>query len=262
MNRTVSTGIKGLSIAASCALGCGNAFAQVAGGAVPLPPTFSESVTSISYITGRSSTKSGSGPYEVTNGVATAGTSYTRATEGEASLTIEAGSALVQEASASVSWNFIVNGPADQIVFVGLQGRGMINIVQPEGSVNYDYASATVSGNAFGNLIVQQSFKGIQNYGISIGNYLKTDTVYTISETLSAFSYPFGGGTTDLIQDSIDPALYLWDNSGTYSIALSPAAPEPATWAMMLAGFGLAGFGLRHSRKQAVRGHHRQAAHL
>jgi len=29
--------------------------------------------------------------------------------------------------------------------------------------------------------------------------------------------------------------------------------PEPATWAMMLAGFGMVGFGLRSRRKQAVR---------
>jgi hypothetical protein len=44
----------------------------------------------------------------------------------------------------------------------------------------------------------------------------------------------------------------LADTSGVYSIALSPV-PEPATWAMMLAGLGLVGFGLRSSRKQAGR---------
>jgi hypothetical protein len=113
MNRFAFIGIKGLLIAGSCAVGCGNAFAQVGGGAVPLPPSFYESVTNTSYSTGLSSTQSGTGPYVVTNGVATAGTSYRLATEGEASLTIEAGSALLQQASAHVSWNFIVYGPAN-----------------------------------------------------------------------------------------------------------------------------------------------------
>jgi hypothetical protein len=256
MNRSVFTGIKALLIAVTCVVGCGSAFAQVGGGAVPLPPLFSESVTSTSYITGESSTQTGSGPYEVTNRIATAGTSYTLATEGEASLTIKAGSALDQQASASVTWNFIVNGPADQIVYVGLQGRGILNIVQAAGSVKYDYARATLSGDAFGPLNVQQSSNGIQNFGISLGNYLRTNTIYTISETISGFSYTFGQGTTNLVEASIDPTLSLLDTSGAYSIALSPApasAPEPATWAMMIAGFGLVGFGFRSRRKQVFR---------
>jgi hypothetical protein len=252
MNRSVFIGIKGLLIAASCAVGCGSAFAQVGGGAVPLPPTFSESVTSTSYATGVRSTRSGTGPYEVTNGVATAGTSYNLATEGEASLTIEAGSALMQQASASVTWNFIVNGPADQIVYVFLAGRGIVNVVKPEGAVTLDDAHATITSNAFGTINVDQSTNGIQNFGISLGNYLHTNTVYTISEFISGYSIPING-PTNLVEASFDPTVGLLDTSGLYSIALSPvSAPEPATWAMMLAGLGLVGFGLRSSRKQAV----------
>lgn len=37
------------------------------------------------------------------------------------------------------------------------------------------------------------------------------------------------------------------------SVALTSAVPEPATWAMMLLGFGMAGFGLRNRRKPMVR---------
>lgn len=36
-------------------------------------------------------------------------------------------------------------------------------------------------------------------------------------------------------------------------LSATGAVPEPATWAMMLMGFGLMGFGLRNRRKQAVR---------
>jgi hypothetical protein len=254
MNRSVFLGIKGLLIAASCAVGCGSAIAQVGNGAVPLPPSFSESVTSIDLNTGISSTQSGYGPYDVTNRVATAGTSYTLATEGEASLTINAGSALAQLASASVIWNFIVYGPANQSTFVYLQGRGDVKVVKPIGGVSYDDARAMMYGDAFGRVDVDQSSSGESNFGISRGAFLSTNTVYTINAVLSAFSYPFNNGTTDLVHASFDPVVSLADTSGVYSIALSPApVPEPATWAMMLAGFGLVGFGLRSRRKQAVR---------
>jgi hypothetical protein len=37
---------------------------------------------------------------------------------------------------------------------------------------------------------------------------------------------------------------YYGDNSGTQTVSIA-AVPEPATWAMMLAGFGLIGFALR-----------------
>ena len=43
---------------------------------------------------------------------------------------------------------------------------------------------------------------------------------------------------------------------GLDSVSLAPvggAVPEPATWAMMLMGFGMVGFGLRNRRKPTVR---------
>lgn len=48
----------------------------------------------------------------------------------------------------------------------------------------------------------------------------------------------------------------IW-NSGTVTFTYEPvgatAVPEPATWAMMIAGFGMVGFGLRRRAKPAVR---------
>ena len=45
--------------------------------------------------------------------------------------------------------------------------------------------------------------------------------------------------------------VYYGDSTGVdFSVS---AVPEPATWAMMIAGFGMIGFGLRSRRKQAVR---------
>ena len=42
------------------------------------------------------------------------------------------------------------------------------------------------------------------------------------------------------------------DNGGSFEVTVSQAVPEPATWAMMIAGFGLVGAGMRR-RKAVVR---------
>lgn len=56
------------------------------------------------------------------------------------------------------------------------------------------------------------------------------------NQALNSFRATAGG------QFSSDPAPLI-----------NGLVPEPATWAMMLAGFGMVGFGLRTSRKSAVR---------
>lgn len=55
----------------------------------------------------------------------------------------------------------------------------------------------------------------------------------------------FGTGTFDLTSTSGNADAKL-------SITEAPAVPEPATWAMMVLGFGVAGAALRHRRKPAV----------
>ena len=61
----------------------------------------------------------------------------------------------------------------------------------------------------------------------------------------------FGTGPTDYIPAGTVNTSY----NGTFVPAnfVLTAVPEPATWAMMLAGFGMIGFGLRSRRKQAAR---------
>lgn len=70
--------------------------------------------------------------------------------------------------------------------------------------------------------------------------------------------FSFGGGQANLYSNSATSyTLYTAANGqfgansdGTLSVQ---AVPEPATWGMMLVGFGLVGFGLRSRRKQSVR---------
>ena len=41
-----------------------------------------------------------------------------------------------------------------------------------------------------------------------------------------------------------------WSNAALYTTGTPPSVPEPATWAMMLLGFGAAGAAMRRSRRQ------------
>jgi hypothetical protein len=58
-----------------------------------------------------------------------------------------------------------------------------------------------------------------------------------------SFSYSVAGGQ----------ASYGTTRLGLADVSSVAAVPEPATWAMMIIGFGIVGFGLRSRRKQAVR---------
>lgn len=48
---------------------------------------------------------------------------------------------------------------------------------------------------------------------------------------------------------------YLARGNGSYSGSLqfTPTVPEPATWALLMAGFGILGFALRRGRRESVR---------
>ena len=82
------------------------------------------------------------------------------------------------------------------------------------------------------------------------------------------------GGTFELMNSYDNGVVELWQftnlmigageytltingvNRGTGSLAgtvtIAQAVPEPATWAMMLLGFGAVGFGMRRQRRQTL----------
>jgi len=115
-----------------------------------------------------------------------------------------------------------------------------------------------------GNLLATGTDESGQSAGTLIGSNFGT-------WTQDGFSAPYGslvgkiGNTYKLLGTSYNgPAwdtgtlqLFYWDsNSGdnSNSVAVSIAAvPEPATWAMMLFGFALAGFAMRRRTKEGVR---------
>ncbi|KQS04277.1 hypothetical protein ASG11_08445 [Sphingomonas sp. Leaf357] len=67
------------------------------------------------------------------------------------------------------------------------------------------------------------------------------------------------GFTVNLLAGTVYTAVIAgFDNQdfGTYTLTIAnatAAVPEPATWAMMIAGFGMVGFGMRRRAKPSVR---------
>lgn len=88
--------------------------------------------------------------------------------------------------------------------------------------------------------------------------------------TQNGFTAPFGslvgqiGSVYQLLGTNVDTTawgsgellLYYWDsntNDNSGSITVAATVPEPATWALMMAGFGILGFGLRRRNSTATR---------
>jgi len=71
--------------------------------------------------------------------------------------------------------------------------------------------------------------------------------------TLDGISYNFyvDGPSNFEINDVLDPGGFASNDAPISPLAITASVPEPATWAMLLAGFGMIGFGLR-SRKRPV----------
>ena len=65
----------------------------------------------------------------------------------------------------------------------------------------------------------------------------------------------YANGNTNYVSTGVDNAISIWNNNGfsgvTFATLDTSAVPEPATWAMMLVGFGGMGAALRSRRKVA-----------
>ena len=69
------------------------------------------------------------------------------------------------------------------------------------------------------------------------------------SNTPTVFNFGDGGSFSLLLDDAVFGTPGTARVSGTFTL-LSNSVPEPATWAMMLMGFGAVGFAMRRKRSQ------------
>jgi hypothetical protein len=110
------------------------------------------------------------------------------------------------------------------------------------------------TGSSVGNFTSSSSLALL---GVFLGSGSGVDTVFTIG---SGGSFVVPTGATALYLGFADsygfngPSSYYGDNSGGFSAEISAASenvgavPEPATWAMMIIGFGAVGAAMRRRR--------------
>ena len=107
---------------------------------------------------------------------------------------------------------------------------------------------------------VTPTFTGFPS-GTTSGSYVHLFDMTQASSYRAGYLSGFGGSTAAaeaaLIQSASDGTAYLNIHTTTFTggeiRGFLASVPEPATWALMLAGFGLAGAGLR-SRRRALAG--------
>jgi hypothetical protein len=127
------------------------------------------------------------------------------------------------------------------------------------GSINLTVSGTTAT--AISGLINGNAITGLSPYASADQQFFAAGPVYftvgglSFSDTTNV-SYNFTSfpdNANRITNTTIDPE---GDGDPTpyalTSISVT-AVPEPATWAMMLVGFGMIGFGLRSRRKQSVR---------
>lgn len=127
------------------------------------------------------------------------------------------------------------------------------------GSVNLDVTGTTVT--SISGLVNSSTVTGLSSFaGADQQFFAAGPSHFTIGgisfSSMAGITYNFTAypdGTDHITNSVLDPE---GDGAPTpyalTSISVS-AVPEPATWAMMLFGFGAVGYGLRRARKPTVR---------
>lgn len=82
---------------------------------------------------------------------------------------------------------------------------------------------------------------------VDISQFIDTDFSFAV-ETVSGLSIAGSGGNYGFPQETFGDAYARV----TYTYDASPAIPEPATWALMILGFGVTGYAVRRRRKLAA----------
>lgn len=152
------------------------------------------------------------------------------------------------------------NGPANAFITIDLGAAYSLATFELFNTHNTGYgdrgtgAFTIVAGNSVSDL-------GAGNYTLSGTTYVIANGVLTaapvsdpISGQMFAATNPGTFRYLQFLPTSVASANAACCGSNVYGLAelRIAAVPEPATWAMMLAGFGLVGFGLRRRAKPMV----------
>lgn len=139
--------------------------------------------------------------------------------------------------------NFITTTTVNGITITALQfdiGTANSGVGVATGANVVNFADAIISYTAAGNIV----------YGAANTVFALTPTV-TLAPGGLSFTAAEGVNTGTTAISTF--AMHEFNFSITYANPVAAAVPEPATWTMMLAGFGAIGFGLRRRAKHTAR---------
>lgn len=171
------------------------------------------------------------------------------------STTITGGNAVISRGSFDGYTNFSILDGNNPISAAGTLTGWSIFAPANAGAVRLlIYRSAGLSYNLIGSSSLETpgAGGGIQNFSLGGGLAVQGGDLVGLY---------FQGGGSALFDNGGGPMLYTDNNSGfgnatnfvgssarTYSVNVTGAVPEPASWALLIVGFGMVGFAARRRR--------------
>ena len=138
----------------------------------------------------------------------------------------------------------------------GINAQGKVTATDYLGFGNFSVDNVTGFRN--GAAITGYDFfdPTLQSFTFLNGQASDVDFSYYVGADNYEITFP-GGGSGNVGYEYLPDSTGLYTSLTVTKFSLTPAAadavPEPATWALMLVGFGGVGFAMRHRRKVAVR---------
>lgn len=116
------------------------------------------------------------------------------------------------------------------------------------------FSNFSAGVNAIGGNFFDSNFVGAYALGditLSLFDGLTTTTQTISNATTNSFlGFVSTGGLTSLTVKSVQPGTPIWPTVDNLTLGKATAAvPEPATWAMMISGFGLVAYSMRRRRQ-------------
>jgi hypothetical protein len=156
-----------------------------------------------------------------------------------ATLALGAGAASATTYVFAGSW-FVGQGPAFQTqptVYSAVEAAALLF-----GGVASDYAISTIDGNVANINFLAHADRFGSN------TFITTTVAQDFKQDLGTAGYNMVGDTSAYVLDHASPTTGFGQN---YAFRISAVVPEPATWVMMIVGFGATGLLLRRRRRSA-----------